>query len=99
MREKHRYVLVESTINLDGIDNKLYNQLFYAIGSSEYSNVNPKVISAKGNQAVIRCSLAGLNKLILALTFIKSIDKNPVAFYTIKTSGTLKALRSGIAQE
>ena len=92
MREKHRYILIESPVNMDGMENKLYNQLFYTIGSSEYSNVNPKIISAKGNSVLIRCSLVGFSKLILALTFIKSIEKSPIAFYTIKASGTIKAL-------
>ncbi|MGC8538162.1 MAG: Rpp14/Pop5 family protein [Candidatus Micrarchaeia archaeon] len=95
MREKHRYILVESTASMEGMENKLYNQLFYAIGSAEYSKVNPKIISAKGNSVLIRCSLAGFGKLVLALTFIKSIDKNPIAFYTIKASGTIRALLAG----
>ena len=92
MREKHRYVLVESTVSMEGMENKLYNQLFYTIGSAEYSNVNPKIISAKGNSVLIKCSLEGFSKLVLALTFIKSMEKSPVAFYTIKASGTIRAL-------
>gem|GEM_PF-3958444 len=84
--------MVESTASMEGMENKLYNQLFYTIGSTEYSSVNPKIISTKGNNVLIRCSLVGVNKLILALTFIKSIDKSPIAFYTTKTSGTIRAL-------
>lgn len=94
MREKHRYILVDSTESMEGMENKLYNQLFYTIGSSEYSNVNPKIIFARGRSVLIKCSLQGFSRLVLALTFIKSIDKMPIAFYTIKTSGTIRALLS-----
>lgn len=92
VRVKHRYVLVESTDNA-GSAAALQTELLRQMGSMLYPMANPRVLDV-GGRLVIRCSLDGLGSLIVALSMIKSMDGRPAAFYTIRTSGTLRALLS-----
>jgi RNase P/RNase MRP subunit POP5 len=41
---------------------------------------------------VIKSSLEGTGKLILAFALIKKVGETETAFYTLKSSGTIKAL-------
>lgn len=93
IRAKHRYVLVESTADLEHAKASLQMELLRQSGPILYPRMNPKVLDVKGN-LVIRCSLEGLGSLIAALSMVKSLDGKPAAFYTIRTSGTLRALLS-----
>jgi RNase P/RNase MRP subunit POP5 len=101
VRVKHRYLLIETSAPFDedsdfGVRAKdmLQKELMLQIGHSLYHTVNPKVISMKSNILTLKCSLHGLSNLIVALAMIKSIDGKSIAFYTIKSSGTLRALNS-----
>jgi RNase P/RNase MRP subunit POP5 len=99
MREKRRYILVESTIEIGEIARRdfefeLYKELLHTIGELNYFRANPKVIKyIRGNQFVLKCSLAKYKETILALTFIKRIAGKEVGFYTIGASGTIRALQ------
>ncbi len=88
MRTKHRYILVESASYARR--EALQSELLRVIGT-DYHIVNPKILDIRGKM-VIRCSLAGMGKLTTALALIKSLDGKENAFYTIKSSGTIRAL-------
>ncbi len=88
MRTKHRYLLVESASHFR--KEALQDELLRAIGT-DYHVVNPRILDVRG-KTVIRCSLAGMGKLIVALALIKSVDGKENALYTIKASGTIRAL-------
>ena len=100
VRIKHRYVLVrfefEDSAHVQNLEDKvkhgLRNELIANIGSLRYHIVNPYVIKVDSGTLIIRCSLEGMPMLIAALAVIKSIGNENVAFYTIKSSGTIRAL-------
>ena len=100
IREKHRYILVESGTGVaerdrDSFTTGLYNGLLHCIGESNYHRVNPKVVSFTGNNRfVIRSSLAGCGPLIAAMALLKRVNGNDAYFYTLKSSGTIRALSS-----
>lgn len=91
MRPKHRYLLVEPAAHVGR--EALQAELLRVIGT-DYHSVNPKILDVRGRM-VIRCSLAGMGRLIVALALIKSINGADNAFYTLKASGTIRALMSG----
>ncbi|MFI5412266.1 MAG: Rpp14/Pop5 family protein [Candidatus Micrarchaeales archaeon] len=99
MRDKKRYVLVETSIKISederGFSHSLYKELIRCIGEINYHNVNPKFIKFVGqNRFIIRASLDGTAELILAFALIKKIGDKEISFYTLKSSGTIKALGS-----
>ena len=100
MREKHRYVLVESGAGVPESEREsfvfgLRNALLHCIGESNYHRANPKIVDFVGpNRFIMRSSLWGYGPLIAALTLIKKVNNSDSYFYTLKSSGTLRALGS-----
>ncbi len=100
MRDKRRYILVESGIGIaeaerDDFSMALYNALLHSIGESTYHRVNPKMVKFMGERRfILRAALAGSGLLIAALGLLKKINGRDCYFYTLKTSGTIKALAS-----
>ncbi|MCL4383016.1 MAG: Rpp14/Pop5 family protein [Candidatus Marsarchaeota archaeon] len=99
MKQRHRYLLIES--GFDIIDEKqfsilLSNELMNMLGLNYYK-INPKIISFLGqNRFIIKCSGVYVDILILTFTFIKSLNKEPAYFYTLKSSGTIKSIKEQI---
>jgi RNase P/RNase MRP subunit POP5 len=98
MRRKIRYVLVESTAPIpeasrSQFEYQLYRALLRAIGEISYHKANPKIIKfLEGNTFVLRCNLEGYRSTLLALSFVKKLEEKEASFYTLKSSGTIKAL-------
>ncbi len=98
MREKRRYLLVESTLEIvetarRDFELELYRELLHSIGELSYFKANPKIIKyIDRNRFVLKCNLVRYKETILALTFIKRIAGRDVGFYTLNSSGTIKAL-------
>jgi RNase P/RNase MRP subunit POP5 len=96
MKNKIRYILVESTsdiVNEALFWRSLSRELIKCIGELNYHLVNPRLIGLiDSKNFVIRAELKSVNMLIVSLALIKNIDNKEIAFYTLKTSGTLKAL-------
>ena len=97
MRDKKRYLLVETTAKIEGDPKSfgamLYREIIRCIGESSYHRVNPRLVKLIGeNHFIIKSSLEGTGQLILALALIKRIGDTDTAFYTLKSSGTIKAL-------
>jgi RNase P/RNase MRP subunit POP5 len=97
MRDKKRYLLVESTIPL-GTDERsfshsLYKEIIRCIGETSYHKINPKFMKfVSDNRFIIKSGLSGAGQLVLAFALIKKIDTKETGFYTLKSSGTIKAL-------
>lgn len=99
MKQRHRYLLIESGSYITDekqfsilLSNELMNML-----SLNYYKINPKIISFLGqNKFIIKCSGLNADILILAFTFIKSLNKEPTYFYTLKSSGTIKSIKEQI---
>lgn len=97
MREKQRYLLVETSAPMDGderaLSDRLEKELIRCIGEMNYHKVNPKLMKILGNNRfIMKASLEGIGQLILAFSLIKRIDGTEAAFYTLRTSGTIKTL-------
>jgi len=98
MREKRRYILVESANEIDENSRKdfefyFYSALLHSIGEINYFKANPKIIKYVDRKGfVLKCNLVMYKETLNALTFIKQLNKKDTAFYTINASGTVKAL-------
>jgi RNase P/RNase MRP subunit POP5 len=98
MREKRRYILVESTFETaEGLrkefEFELFKELMHNLGEINYFKANPKVMKYIGaKKFILKCNLVKYKDVVLALTFIKRIAGKEAAFYTLNASGTIKAL-------
>ncbi len=99
MREKHRYIAVESGHAVteperDDFATGLRIALMRCIGESNFHMVNPRVVEfLNDNTFILRTSLAGCGHVIAALALIKRIGGRDAYFYTLGASGTIKALK------
>lgn len=100
-RPKNRYLLVESSVPLDTRDRVLAERILgamaFEMGALGYVSANPKLVYQAGDNCfIIRVNRGYEDGLVLALAFIKKIGEAKVGFYTIKTSGTIRKLSSGM---
>jgi RNase P/RNase MRP subunit POP5 len=95
VKVKHRYILVEASEELnESFKDDIRKELILCIGSIDYHLVNPRLIGFDGKEFIIKCSLEGFGKLVVALSMIKNLNNRDISFYTLKTSGTIKSLTS-----
>jgi len=98
MREKRRYILVESTVEVaeaarKQFEHDLFKELLHNIGEISYFRANPKIMKyIDGKKFILKCNLAMYKETIVALTFTKRIGSQDIGFYTLNASGTIKAL-------
>jgi RNase P/RNase MRP subunit POP5 len=101
MRTKQRYLLVETSNDVYDrhmFTEQLYKGVIEIAGQLGYHKINPKVIEfASDNSFIIKANLSGVGELIRALTFLKKVGNFDVAFFTLRSSGTLRALRKHIS--
>lgn len=99
MRDKRRYIFVVSSRTIAEPDQKrfeaeLYSAMMTQLGEAEYFKANPKVVKFKGrDHFVLKVMHDRYEESIVALTFIKSIGSKPIGLYTVKSSGTIKAVQ------
>ncbi|MCL4371812.1 Rpp14/Pop5 family protein [Candidatus Marsarchaeota archaeon] len=98
--EKHRYLLVESTAQISGssydFEKKLKKAIIAVVGQLEYAEVNPRLLNIVDDRHfVVKCNLKGYKRLIVALALIKDMEGLSFGLYTLKSSGTLRALLKG----
>ncbi|HUC38512.1 MAG TPA: Rpp14/Pop5 family protein [Candidatus Acidoferrum sp.] len=100
MKEKHRYILVESGTPVNEREREdfsfgLYNAMLHCVGEAAYHKVNPKVIKfVTEKRFLLKSTLQGSGVLIAALAMMKKVNGRDTYFYTLKTSGTIKAISS-----
>lgn len=97
IREKHRYLLVEMSNETQLNEKEFYallsRELSRCIGEIHFHKVNPRFMKfANPKSFVIRSSLEGMGSLTLAFAMIKRLNTEPMSFYTLNSSGTIKAL-------
>ncbi|MCL5117600.1 MAG: Rpp14/Pop5 family protein [Candidatus Marsarchaeota archaeon] len=101
MKQKIRYLLVESgapILNTKQFLSDFHGEILNMIGL-EYYKLNLKVMAFISEKAfIIRCANSYLPLLIVALTFIKRLRAQPAYFYTLKSSGTMLALKKHAAE-
>ncbi len=99
IREKKRYILVEAyapvPADRDEFAKGLYSELIKCAGQLTYHRMNTRVIEfMDGNRFIIRATLEGTPGIVAALAFVKSVNGSDNAFYTLRSSGTIRALRA-----
>lgn len=98
-KPKNRYILVESSVPLEGrgrtYDSAILGGVAAEIGSLGFVKANPRIVRWIGdNRFIIRSNRGTERDIVLALSFIKRINGRDLGFYTIQTSGTIKKLGS-----
>ena len=98
MRKKLRYILVETSRetnieSLSDLEREFYRRMRFLIGDMNYHTVNPKIIKFLNPRCfVLKVNLEGLPDALLALALFKRFNGTDTAFWSIKISGTIKAL-------
>lgn len=98
MREKRRYIHILSSRPVLEQERKrfeaeLYSALMSQLGEAEYFKANPKIIKFNGrDKFILKVMHERYEQSIVALTLIKSMSGKPIGFYTMKSSGTIKAV-------
>ena len=97
IKDKHRYVMVETISPLVGDEKEFFynltKEISRCVGEANLHKVNPKLMKFVDNRhMIIKSSLQGVHDLILSLALIKRVNGTDIAFYTLKSSGTIKAL-------
>jgi RNase P/RNase MRP subunit POP5 len=73
-----------------------YKELSRTIGELDYNRINPRIIKYLGPKwFIIRVDNEGLQRAILALSLMRRLDTTEMGFYTLLSSGTIKALEKG----
>lgn len=100
LKRKTRYIMVRSSHPADLSDKTAWQQLRIELskflGEKEYLNANPFFAEQIGDSTFIIRVMRGSDRaVILALSFTKlQSEGKEVGFYTLKTSGTIRALKS-----
>jgi len=99
LKRKSRYLLAEASVPLDLSDKRIWDELRGAIakfiGEKDYADSNITFIKQTDpTKFLLRTSRGAEKKIVLALCFVKQINSHEVGFYTLKTSGTIRSLRS-----
>jgi RNase P/RNase MRP subunit POP5 len=98
-RKKLRYILVEASGEVNMEDSRLFDslrdQMSAFLGHLPYFKANPQIAAQWSRSTFVMKVNRGYERdVMLAFSFIKNLDGKGVGFYTIKTSGTIRSIRS-----
>jgi RNase P/RNase MRP subunit POP5 len=97
-RRKLRYVLVESTENVNFgnplVAEELKKRILEFLGHLPYFKANPQVAAQLNEKVFIISMNRGYEReVMLALSFLKNMGGSRIGFYTVRTSGTIRSLK------
>lgn len=97
MKRKLRYVLIESSRHFDAADRAAASGLDRALlnfmGEHNYADANFRVVTTCGDNSFIASVNRGNERaVVLALSFIRRVGDEPIGFYTLRMSGTMRKL-------
>lgn len=101
LREKRRYVLVRiAPAGIVPEQKELYLSIHEATtslwGDAAAALIQPAVVAAEGEFAVVRCRRGTERELSIALSTVTSCSGQRVALRSVATSGTIESLRERI---
>ncbi|MGC8568131.1 MAG: Rpp14/Pop5 family protein [Candidatus Micrarchaeia archaeon] len=103
MKEKRKYLLVESSASLAAIPNfeyRLQKELLVIIGQPLFFKVNPNLHSILGEHMfIISATTEYFDYLIQGISMINRINDTSIRFHTLKISGTAKPLKNFAEKE
>ncbi|MGI0141098.1 MAG: Rpp14/Pop5 family protein [Candidatus Micrarchaeales archaeon] len=99
LKRKSRYILTESSKEIDLSDKRTWDELRNAIakfiGEKDYADSNITFIKhTSPTRFILRTSRGAEKKVVLALCFMKQLNAMELGFYTLKISGTIRSLRA-----
>ena len=101
-RDKRRYLLIETTRDIGGEEpfaKGLNREMMGIVGQLHYHEVNPKIIEfIDRRHFLLRVGHTREGDVIAALSMIKGVDGAAIGMFTLRSSGTLRALRSHIEE-
>lgn len=105
--EKSRYIAFEtiiedeSPLEVSFVFNSISRSILSLFGEVEASQSGIWLIEydPETHQGILRCTHKSLEKIQTAMAAVSSIDNRPVIIHLLKTSGTIRSLRSAIEQE
>ena len=78
------------------LEGLFYKDLSHTIGEIDYNMVNPRIVKyLDGKTFIMKVDNEGLSKAVLALSLMRRLGQSEQAFYTLLSSGTIKALLKG----
>ncbi len=97
-KRKNRYILVETSSPIDlsnrGVFEEVASKLKSYLGEHAFMESNPQIISKLDEKNFIMKVTRGTEKqLFLALSFLKGVNDKEIGFYTLRTSGTVRAIK------
>jgi RNase P/RNase MRP subunit POP5 len=99
IRDKRCYLTIMSSRPIPAADRGSFEASFYSalllqLGEAEYFRANPKIMKFIGSDRfMLRVLLERYEQAIVGVTFIKSLGGRPIGLYTMKASGTIRALQ------
>jgi RNase P/RNase MRP subunit POP5 len=96
MRRKIRYILAKTSSDMN-IEDKanamsLQDSLLKLMGFEKYADANMRFMNPSENKFIIRVNRGCEKDVVLALSFIKSINKIHTGILTLRISGSIKGL-------
>jgi RNase P/RNase MRP subunit POP5 len=90
-------MLLETTADIvvekEELERLVKQAVLSLVGQLGYYDISPKLISVVDkNHIVMRCRLRGYKRMLLVFSLIKRLGSMETGIYTLKSSGTLKAL-------
>ena len=90
---RKRYILIASASVIEGEFERMFlGKMMNILGVIDYSKAHLKIIKKESNTFILQVNLEFMGKAICATSMINEIGDKPHAFYTIKTSGTIKGI-------
>lgn len=97
LREKQRYLCfgLANQQNFSFAEEDLFSEIKKLLGEFLFAQAGPIFLfwDKKKSKGIIRCHHKFVNYLKASLILIKKINKEPVVFYSIRTSGSLKKVK------
>ena len=96
-KQKNRYLLIETSEQLDTRDrvssSSLLDALNAEMGHTGFLRANPRIVCTMDDYSfIIRVNRGCEHDFILATAFVKRIAGREIGLYTISTSGTIRKL-------
>ncbi|MFX1518587.1 MAG: Rpp14/Pop5 family protein [Promethearchaeota archaeon] len=104
--EKSRYIAFETVIedetpvDVTSVFNSISRSILSLFGEVEASQSGIWLIEydPEMHQGILRCTHKSLEKVQTAMAAVSRIDDRPIIIHLLKTSGTIRSLRSALKQ-
>ena len=95
LRERRRYIhfKVIGSQSKKEVEYALNNAILSLFGEDGYARSNFSIVEYDKGRGICRCTHEWLDNILVALAFLKEIEKKPAKIEVLSVSGTLKTIR------